>query len=85
LHRLQVAALIDQRVAEVLESDAVKESLQARLEAERKVGRVHGHSQHVGRTAARAEQRPNNQQLSAALITPVAARRSSPSSHILNL
>ena len=29
--------MIDQRVAEVLESDAVKESLQARLEAERKV------------------------------------------------
>lgn len=37
LHWLQVATLIDQRVAEVLESDAVKESLQARLEAERKV------------------------------------------------
>jgi hypothetical protein len=40
LHWLQVATLIDQRVAEVLESDAVKESLQARLEAERKVCRA---------------------------------------------
>lgn len=34
---VQVARLIDQRVAEVLESDAVKESLQTRLDAERKV------------------------------------------------
>ena len=35
--RYQVARLVDQRVAEVLESDAVKQSLQARLDAERKV------------------------------------------------
>jgi len=35
--RAQVARLVYQRVAEVLESDAVQESLQTRLDAERKV------------------------------------------------
>lgn len=45
-----MASLIDQRVAEVLESDAVKESLQARLNAERKVRVLRGICQ-AGRVA----------------------------------